>query len=160
MDRGGREKNAAQTGVKTTLTPSFFRALLRYARFSIPFLAMLCISRLAAESGDTIAAQLQSSVDHHALAGAVTVVASKSQLLSGEAVGYADLAARKPMTMNTLFWIASMTKPITATALMMLVDEGKISVDDPVEKYLPEFRGQWLIAEQDGEHQLIRKPAH
>ena len=45
------------------------------------------------------------------------------------------------MAENSLFWIASQTKPITATALMMLVDEGRVNLDDPVEKYLPEFRG-------------------
>ena len=57
-----------------------------------------------------------------------------------EAIGYADVAAKKPMRTDRLFWIASMSKPMTATALMMLVDEGKLKVDDPVEKYLLEFR--------------------
>jgi CubicO group peptidase (beta-lactamase class C family) len=49
------------------------------------------------------------------------------------------------MRTDSLFWIASMTKPITATAVLMLQDEGKLSVEDPVEKYLPEFKNQWLI---------------
>jgi CubicO group peptidase (beta-lactamase class C family) len=64
--------------------------------------------------------------------------------------------------MNTdgLFWIASMSKPITATALMMLVDEGKLRLDDPVEKYLPEFRGQMVVAEKDKDHVVLKKPAH
>jgi CubicO group peptidase (beta-lactamase class C family) len=105
-----------------------------------------------------IAASLQPFVDSHTLAGAVTLVASKDKVLSLEAVGYADIAAKKPMRTDCLFWIASMSKPITATALMMLVDEGKVNVDDPVEKYLPEFKGQRLAVEQDRHHVLLKKP--
>ena len=76
------------------------------------------------------------------LAGAVTLVADKEKVLDVETVGFADIAAHKPMAKDDLFWIASMSKSLTATALMMLVDEGKVSLDDPVEKYLPEFKEQ------------------
>jgi CubicO group peptidase (beta-lactamase class C family) len=61
------------------------------------------------------------------------------------------------MREDTLFWIASQSKPMTATAVMMLVDEGKVALDDPVEKYLPEFRGQLVVAEKDDAHTLLRK---
>src|SRR6202790_595357 len=64
------------------------------------------------------------------------------------------------MRADSLFWIASMSKPITATALMILVDEGKVNVDDPVQKYLPAFQGQWLAVEQDKEHVLLKHPPH
>ena len=74
-----------------------------------------------------VASVLQPFVDSHALAGAVTLVASKDKVLSLEAVGYADLAAGKPMRTDALFWIASESKPLTATALMMLVDESGTS---------------------------------
>ena len=57
-----------------------------------------------------------------------------------------------------MFWIASMTKPMTAAALMMLVDEGKVSLDDPVEKYLPEFKNVWVIADQDKNYVFLKKP--
>ena len=107
-----------------------------------------------------IAAALQPFVDKHTLAGAVTLVADKDRILSVNTVGYADIAAGKPMAADALFWIASQSKPITATAFMMLVDEGKVKLDDPVEKYLPEFHGQWLAVEQDGDHMLLRKPRH
>ncbi|HXJ73729.1 MAG TPA: serine hydrolase domain-containing protein, partial [Candidatus Dormibacteraeota bacterium] len=53
--------------------------------------------------------------------------------------GLADVAAKRPMSPDTLFWIASMTKPITGAAILMLQDEGKLNVNDPVAKYLPEF---------------------
>jgi CubicO group peptidase (beta-lactamase class C family) len=107
-----------------------------------------------------IAGKLQPFVDSHVLAGAVTLVASRDKVLDLETVGYADVAAKKSMATDSLFWIASMSKPITAAALMILVDEGKVKVDDPVEKYLPEFKGQMVIAEHDDNHTLLRKPKH
>lgn len=107
-----------------------------------------------------IATVLQPFVDSHSLAGAVTLVASKDKVLSLEAVGYADVSAKKPMMADSLFWIASMSKPITGTALMLLVDEGKVNVDDPVEKYLPEFRGQMVVAYQDETTKLLKRPRH
>jgi len=106
------------------------------------------------------AAAVQPFVDRHVLAGAVTLVASKDQVLSHEAVGFLDVAAGIPMRPDAMFWIASQSKPITAAAFMMLVDEGKVSVDDPVEKYLPEFKGLMVAVEQDENHVLLRKPAH
>jgi CubicO group peptidase (beta-lactamase class C family) len=70
------------------------------------------------------------------------------------------MTAKKPMQSDSLFWIASQSKPITAAVVMILVDEGKVRLDDPVEKYLPEFRGQMVVAEKDGEHVLLRRPKH
>lgn len=107
-----------------------------------------------------IAAAVQPFVNREELAGAVMLVANKSEVLSRVAIGFADIKANKPMRTDSLFWIASQSKPITATALMILVDEGKVNVDDPVENYLPEFRGQMYVAEKDGQHVLLKKPAH
>ncbi len=114
----------------------------------------------AAESPKTIAAAVQPFVDNHTLAGAVTLVASSDRVLSVQAFGSMDIAANRPMRTDALFWIASQSKAMTATALMMLVDEGKVNVDDPVEKYLPEFKGQWVKSEQDAEHELLKRPTH
>ena len=94
----------------------------------------------------SMAAVLQPFVNSRSLAGAVTLVADERRTLSLEAVGFANKAQRRRMATDSIFWIASQTKPITATALMMLVDEGKVRVDDPVEAYLPEFKDQWLVA--------------
>ena len=107
-----------------------------------------------------IAKSLVPFVQKHELAGAVVVVANKDKVLSMETVGYADVPKQVPMKADAVFWIASMSKPITATALMMLVDEGKVNLDDPVEKYLPEFKGQMVIAEKDDNHVLLKKPKH
>lgn len=107
-----------------------------------------------------VAPVLQPFVEKHELAGAVALVADKDKVLDIETVGFADIAAAKPMAADTLFWIASESKAMTAVAVLMLVDEGKLALDDPVEKYLPEFRGQMVVAEKDGAHVLLRKPAH
>lgn len=139
-------------------------------RFRVPLAVLLlavvlCVSLPSADdaaptSSKGVAASLQPFVDKHALAGAVTLVADKDKVLTIEAVGYTDVAAKKPMPTDALFWIASQSKSITAAAFMMLVDEGKVKIEDPVEKYLPEFRGQWVTAERDNEHLLLRMPKH
>ena len=103
----------------------------------------------------SIAPRLQPFVDDGTIPGAVTLVASRNKILSLEAVGYADLAAKKPMATDCEFWIASMSKAITAAGLMILVDQGKVNLDDPVSKYIPEFANDktWLIVPMRGDTQ-------
>ncbi|HEY1173311.1 MAG TPA: serine hydrolase domain-containing protein [Verrucomicrobiae bacterium] len=113
---------------------------------------------IPADSPKGIANSLVGFVEQNVLAGAVTAVVDKNGIQSLESVGYSDVAQKQPMKTDGIFWIASMSKPITATALMMLVDEGKVKLDDPVEKYLPEFKGQMVIAEKDDNHVLLKKP--
>lgn len=84
---------------------------------------------------------MQAAVDAGDPAGVVTCVVTKDKLLHLGANGYANLAANKPMQTDSVFWIASMTKPITASAVLMLQDEGKLKLSDPVAKYLPELAG-------------------
>ena len=133
--------------------------------FALVALALSAATGLASaqeknSAGGPLAAALQPFVESHTLAGTVVMVATKDKVLDVEAVGYADIAAGKPMRTNSMFWIASQSKPITATAVMMLVDEGKVKLDDPVEKYLPEFHGQMVIAEKNNDHVLLKKPKH
>ncbi|MBI1248750.1 serine hydrolase [bacterium] len=78
-------------------------------------------------------------VDENVVSGAVTLVAQDGKIVHLSAVGEADIEAEKPLKTDAMFAIASMTKPITATALMTLVEEGKVNLDDPVSKYIPEF---------------------
>ncbi|MBI3877979.1 MAG: beta-lactamase family protein [Verrucomicrobia bacterium] len=106
-----------------------------------------------------IPARMQKFVDDSTVSGAVTLVARHGQIVSLEAVGWSDLAAKKPMRADDLFWIASMTKPITATAILMLQDEGKLNVNDPVEKFLPEFKGLWLVASRTNDAVTLKRPA-
>ena len=88
-----------------------------------------------------IGAAMQGMVGKNEISGAVTMVVAKDRVLHSESTGMADVAAKRGMTADTLFWIASMTKPITGTAVLMLQDEGKLHASDPVAKYLPEFAG-------------------
>ncbi len=108
----------------------------------------------AAQSPDklnAIDAALQRFVDAGELSGGVAVVARRGGVLHTAAVGKANLATDLPMRADTPFVIASMTKPVTAAAVLALVDAGKLSVDDPLEKHLPEFKGQMLVKERGKE---------
>jgi CubicO group peptidase (beta-lactamase class C family) len=125
------------------------------------WLILLCASPLSSAAGPSATANvLQPFVDRHELAGAVMLVASKDKVLDLETVGYADIAARKSMRTDALFWIASMSKPIAATALMMLVDEGKVRLDDSVEKYLPQFAPSIIAVTSDGAEAHLQAPQH
>ena len=83
--------------------------------------------------------RMRQFVEDNVISGAVTLVGHQGRVVHLSAVGLADLEQRRPMSADTMFRIMSMTKPITATAVMILVDEGKLSIDDPVEKYIPAF---------------------
>jgi CubicO group peptidase (beta-lactamase class C family) len=95
----------------------------------------------AAPELPAVSAAMQATVDAHEIAGAVTLVAGKDGILHLGTTGLADIASKRPMRPDTMFWLASMTKPVTSVAILMLQDDGKLSVDDPVSKYLPEFAG-------------------
>lgn len=82
---------------------------------------------------------MQSFVDSGDMSGAVTMVVTKDKIIHLDATGLADIAENKPMQPDGLFWIASMTKPVTAAAILMLQDEGKLSTDDQVAKYIPSY---------------------
>ena len=118
------------------------------------------LAQSAPPDQNRLADVLQPFVDAGRIAGAVTVVADRDGVRDVTCVGHANLAAGTPMRPDTLFWVASQTKPFTATALMMLVDEGKVHVDDPVEKYLPNFRGQMRITARGAEYALLTRPVH
>ena len=102
---------------------------------------------------------VQPYVDRGLMAGANGVVVTASELLNFPTAGYADLEAKKPMQRDTLFWIASTSKAFQATALMMLVDDGKVRLDDPVSKYLPDFKPRIAVKDADGKD-ILREPAH
>lgn len=94
---------------------------------------------LSEEKLEDVTRYLQSEVDTGRIAGAVGLVARHGKVGYFEAVGMADREAGTAMETGTLFRIASMTKAITSTGVMMLVEEGEIKLDDPISKYLPEF---------------------
>jgi CubicO group peptidase (beta-lactamase class C family) len=85
--------------------------------------------------------QMKSFIDRQTVAGAVTLVAHGSDIVEFDAAGMADMEADRPMRKDTIFQIMSMTKPVTAIGIMMLAEEGKLALRDPVDLYLPEFHG-------------------
>ncbi len=106
-----------------------------------------------------IPARMKSYVEKGTISGAVTLVGRHGALASLEAVGYQDIESKKPMSTDTVFQIMSMTKPVTGVAAMILLEEGKLALSDPVEKYLPEFRGQRLIGQRDEKSISLKRPS-
>ncbi len=106
-----------------------------------------------------VSQRMKAFVADGTISGAVTLIARHGQVAHLEAVGLADIAANQPMQPDHLFWIASMTKPITALAVLMLQEEGKLNVEDLVEKYLPEFKGQWLVENRTADTLTLKRPA-
>lgn len=104
--------------------------------------------------------RMKAFVDQGTVAGVVTLVARHGVVASLDAVGYQDLETKKPMKTDSIFQIMSMTKPVVAVAIMMLVEEGKVAVSDPVERHLPEFRGLWMNTSKPGEQERrqVRPP--
>lgn len=90
-------------------------------------------------SEELITDSIQKMVDDGSLAGAVTLVWQNGKVMQAGGVGYRDFATKLPMERSTLFRIASMTKPITSTAALMLMDEGRFMLNDPITRWAPEF---------------------
>src|SRR4249919_129096 len=97
-----------------------------------------------------VAPALQRVVDAGDLAGVVTLLWRKGEGVRVETVGHRDLEAKAPMQRDTLFRIASMTKPVTSVAALMLMEEGKLKLDDPITKWLPEFAGMQVLKDPAG----------
>ena len=93
---------------------------------------------------------IQQHIDAHDIAGAVTLVARRGRVVHFESHGMMDLEAKKPMPKSAMFWIASMSKPVTGAAIMMLLEEGKVRLKDPVSKFIPEFKGSKVAIPIEG----------
>jgi CubicO group peptidase (beta-lactamase class C family) len=115
---------------------------MKLLRIFLPFAFAAAAFAEQAEDSPKLAEiprRMQGLVNRRVISGSVTLVAQHGKTVQLAAVGKSDLAHGREMKTDDLFWIASMTKPMTAVCVMMLADEGKLSVDDPVAKYLPEF---------------------
>src|SRR5260221_2132180 len=109
------------------------------ARFAFVVPALTALAFADAPKLPGVGAAMQAAVDAHEISGAVTMVVTKDKILHLEATGLADIATKRPMTTDALFVQMSMTKPVTGTAVLILQDEGKLNLSDPVAKYIPEF---------------------
>lgn len=88
-----------------------------------------------------ITERMNAFVASGAIAGSVTLVEHQGKIVHLAATGYSDIANKTKMDTGNIFEIMSMTKPFTGVAIMMLAEEGRLSISDPLEKHLPEFRG-------------------
>lgn len=95
----------------------------------------------------------------HAAAGYVMMVARDGKLIHESAIGYRNLEQQVPMTLDTRFRLQSMTKPITAVAVLMLYEEGRFHLDDPVARFLPEFAHPRVFTGVDAKGKLTTEPA-
>ncbi|MBS1805883.1 MAG: beta-lactamase family protein [Acidobacteria bacterium] len=137
--------------------------------FAIPallFISALCAAqtRPAREINRDIAAKIPERmrhfVDEKAVAGVVTLVARDRDVIEFDAQGMADTEANHLMRKDTIFQIMSMTKPVTAIGIMMLAEEGKLSLRDPVDMYLPEFKDLKVAANNGPDGARLRQPDH
>src|SRR4030095_14633671 len=118
--------------------------VVRMLRFALITFALSVVGSAGAadEALDPAFQLIREAVEKNEVRGAMALVARGGAILRHEAYGLRDIENQVPFTANTLCWIASITKPVTVAAAMTLVDSGKLVLDDPVEKYLPEFREQ------------------
>jgi CubicO group peptidase (beta-lactamase class C family) len=126
-------------------------------------LIVLTASAFAAEgeppASPEVAAAMQPYLDHYKLAGVIGIIADRSgKVHYKNLMGYADVEAKKPIGEGNVFWVASMSKMFVGASIMMLVDEGKVSLDDPVTKFIPQL-GKWMVVEEkDSSHVLLKPP--
>ena len=103
-----------------------------------------------AEVMGAVAPALQGLVDQGALSGMVTLVWRGGEVVQSLAIGRRDIAGDLPMARDTLFRIASMTKPVTSIAALMLIEEGKLTLDDPITRWMPEFKDMRVLKDPAG----------
>jgi CubicO group peptidase (beta-lactamase class C family) len=115
----------------------------------IPFLAVALLSAaptVSPRGTEELSTFLKTATDRGDVPGVAVAVVNKGGLLYNEAFGRSSTLTNRPMTKDTIFNMASMTKPVTSVAIMMLVDEGKLTLDDEVAKYLPKYRDPVVIS--------------
>ena len=103
---------------------------------------------------DSLADIMQQAVDQQAIAGCSFLIVHRGEVVFREAFGFADVESERPFTTNELVPIASVSKPVLASVVMALVDQGKLTLDDPVEKYLPEFKDMKVKGGKSPIHQM------
>ena len=116
----------------------------------IPFLAITLLSAAAPtvspRGTEELSTFLKTTTDRGDVPGVVVAVVNKAGLLYHESFGQSSTLTKRAMTKDTIFNMASMTKPVTSVAIMMLIDEGKLKLDDEVAKYLPKYKDPVVIS--------------
>jgi CubicO group peptidase (beta-lactamase class C family)/type 1 glutamine amidotransferase len=128
-----------QIGCYLTTEIDHMRSRLLAMLFTVIFLPLSFGLAQTTAGLDSIPARMHDLIVANEVPGAVTVVATRDSVLRMDAQGWADPEHKSFMRVDSIFWIASMSKPITATAVLMLMEDGKLSLDDPIAKYVPEL---------------------
>ena len=106
-----------------------------------------------------VAAAMKPYFDKYKLAGVIAIIADRTgRIHYRNLIGYADVEAKKPIGEDNVFWVASMSKMFVGASIMMLVDEGKVSLDDPASKYIPQLNKWMVVEEKDRSHVLLKPP--
>ena len=126
---------------------------------SLTLTANLALADIEQSRLDAVTADIQARIDANKLSGAVVMIAQDGEIQMTKSLGYQNVEDQVPMSDDTIFRIFSMTKPITGTALMMLYDEGKFTLDDAVEKHLPELAGMEVFVSQNDDGSWVTEPA-
>jgi CubicO group peptidase (beta-lactamase class C family) len=135
------------------------KCLMAFAIAVAPFHAHAKPTTAKESAERTIAAALDPFVTDQQLAGYVTIVMKDGKPVATNVNGYADIAARRPLTKENIFRIFSMTKPVTGAALMILHDRGKWKFSDPIAKFLPELANLRVYRSVDAAGNLVSEPA-
>ncbi len=132
------------------------------AAFSAPALTVALPEDvgLSSERLERLDGAMQGLIDDERLAGITVMVARHGRIVHSEQFGMRDIAAADPMVENAIFRIYSMSKPITGVALMMLYEEGKFRLSDPVERYIPEFAGLQVAAGVGSDGPIVEDANH
>src|ERR1700735_4240828 len=115
---------------------------------------------MSAERLARLSAGMKELVDSGRLAGVVTMVSRHGKVVEFDAAGKRDIAANSPMQKDSIFRIYSMSKPITGVAMMMLFEEGKWQLNDPVAKYVPEFANLKVYGADAANNVVLKDPVH
>jgi CubicO group peptidase (beta-lactamase class C family) len=158
----------ARIGYLTTLSPDFCRANRAVIGAFCLFMSVSAQSFAQVSDPESVgfsAARLreitdwyQAQIDAGALPGAVVAIERNGKLAYLQALGHQDHAKKVAMAPDAIFWIASMTKPVTSVAAMMLVDEGKLELTAPVSRYLPELNDMQVAVQVPGRNDLSYEP--
>jgi len=143
--------------------PSYFPVLKQLAAvttaLTLSLLGSIALADIEQSQLDALKADMQARVDAGKLSGVVMMVAQDGEILMNDAVGYQNVEDQVPMSTDSIFRIFSMTKPVAGTALMMLFDEGKFTLDDPVAKHMPELAGVEVFVSQNDDGSYVTEPA-
>ena len=108
---------------------------------------------------ERVTSYVQTAIDQGQYAGAVTLVARRGRIVQWQGLGHRDVARSAPMRPDAIFQIYSMTKPITSVAALLLMEEGRLTLEDPVSRFVPEFASMQVLEGANADSARLRAAA-